>query len=65
LLIAAGLDIKTVQKRMWHASATTLNVYGLMFADKDESARAVVQNVLATRADSLRTSGAAVAADPR
>jgi integrase len=58
LLISAGLDIKTVQKRMRHASAkTTLDVYGHMFSDKDESARAVVQNVLAARADFLRTSG--------
>ncbi|WP_291052163.1 site-specific integrase [Herbiconiux sp.] len=59
LLIAAGLDIKTVQKRMRHSSAkTTLDVYGHMWPDKDESARAVVQSVLAARADSLRTNAA-------
>jgi len=60
LLIAAGLDIKTVQARLRHASAsTTLNVYGHIWPDKDESARAAVQVVIAdrlgARADSLRT----------
>jgi integrase len=66
LLIAAGLDIKTVQKRMRHSSAkTTLDVYGHMWPDKDESARAVVQKVLATRADFLRTSGDRTGSDPR
>lgn len=60
LLIASGLDIKTVQARLRHASAkTTLDTYGHMWPDKDESARAavavVLQERLATRADSLRT----------
>ena len=60
LLIASGLDIKTVQKRLRHASAkTTLDTYGHMWPDKDESARAAVAAVLndrlAARADSLRT----------
>jgi integrase len=60
LLIASGLDIKTVQKRMRHASAkTTLDIYGHMWPDKDESARAAVSAVLAERettlADSMRT----------
>jgi integrase len=63
LLIAAGLDVKVVQTRLRHASAkTTLDVYGHMWPDKDESARAVVaaamNNRFATRADSLRTSTA-------
>jgi integrase len=63
LLIAAGLDIKTVQKRLRHGSAkTTLDVYGHMWPDKDESARAAVAaafaNRNATRADSLRTDSA-------
>lgn len=61
LLIAAGLDIKTVQTRLRHASAkTTLDTYGHMWPDKDESARAAVSAVLAerfaARADSVRTS---------
>ena len=63
LLIAAGLDVKVVQNRLRHASAkTTLDVYGHMWPDKDESARAVVATVLndrlASRADSLRTDAA-------
>jgi integrase len=56
LLIAQGLDVKVVQKCMRHGSATTtLDVYGHMWPDKDESARAAVQKVLAARADSVRT----------
>lgn len=60
LLIAAGLDIKTVQARLRHASAkTTLDTYGHLWPDKDESARAAVSAAFAdrpaTRADSLRT----------
>lgn len=58
LLIASGLDVKVVQSRMRHASAmTTLNTYGHMWPDADESARAAVAVVLAARADSLRTQG--------
>jgi integrase len=65
LLIAAGLDIKTVQARLRHASAkTTLDTYGHMWPDKDESARAAVSAVLAdrfsARADSVRTSATGV-----
>ncbi|MBG6224737.1 integrase [Arthrobacter sp. CAN_A2] len=60
LLIAAGLDVKVVQTRLRHASAkTTLDTYGHMWPDKDESARAAIQNVLIARADSLRTKPAA------
>lgn len=63
LLIAAGLDVKVVQNRLRHASAkTTLDVYGHMWPDKDESARAVVATILndrlASRADWLRTDAA-------
>ncbi|WEG10432.1 tyrosine-type recombinase/integrase [Microbacterium horticulturae] len=50
LLIASGLDVKVVQHRMRHASATTtLNVYGHMFPDKDESSRAAIAAVLEAR----------------
>ncbi|WP_311966661.1 tyrosine-type recombinase/integrase [Arsenicicoccus cauae] len=56
LLISQGLDVKVVQTRMRHANATTtLNVYGHMFPDTDESARAAVAVAFASRADSLRT----------
>jgi Site-specific recombinase XerD len=53
LLIASGLDVKTVQARMRHASAkTTLDVYGHMWPDRDESSRAAVAAVYAERDDS-------------
>jgi integrase len=65
LLIAAGLDVKIVRTRLRHASAvTTLNTYGHMFPDKDESARAAVAAALAARtdsADSVRTQGVVTA----
>lgn len=47
LLIAAGLDIKTVQARLRHASAkTTLDTYGHMWPDRDESSRLAVAAAL-------------------
>lgn len=64
LLIASGADIKTVQARMRHASATTtLDVYGHLWPDADESTKAAVAAVLRgrttardeTAADQLRT----------
>ena len=54
LLISSGADVKVVQKRLRHASAmTTLNTYGHLWPDADESARAAVAVVMAARADSL------------
>jgi integrase len=60
LLIASGADIETVQARMRHATAaTTLDVYGHLWPDADESTRAVVGAAIAARpetpADALRT----------
>ena len=56
LLIASGLDVKVVQTRLRHASAmTTLNTYGHLWPDADESSRAAVGVVLAARKDSSRT----------
>ncbi|VXC29397.1 Site-specific integrase [Microbacterium sp. 8M] len=50
LLISSGLDIKTVQARLRHASAkTTLDTYGHLWPDRDESSRSAVQAVLAER----------------
>jgi len=50
LLIASGLDIKTVQARLRHASAkTTLDTYGHLWPDKDESSRAAVSVALNAR----------------
>jgi len=61
LLIASGADVKTVQARLRHSSAkTTLDTYGHLWPDRDESTRAAVDAVLQDRADSLRT-----AAGPR
>ena len=51
LLIASGSDVKVVQARLRHASAkTTLDTYGHLWPDADESARAAVGAVLAARA---------------
>ncbi|WP_228373535.1 site-specific integrase [Demequina gelatinilytica] len=56
LLIASGCDVKVVQARLRHASATTtLNTYAHLWPDAEESTRAAVAVVLAARADSLRT----------
>lgn len=55
-LIDAGLSVKVVQSCLRHQSATTtLNTYGHLFPDTDESARAAVAAALAARADSVRT----------
>ena len=60
LLIASGADINTVQARMRHATAaTTLDVYGHLWPDADESTRAAVGAAIGARsktnADDLRT----------
>jgi integrase len=53
LLIADGLDVKTVQARLRHASAkTTLDVYGHLWPDKDEATRATVASAIASWSDS-------------
>lgn len=60
-LIGSGLDVKVVQSRLRHASAsTTLDCYGHLWPDADESARAAVGAVLAARADCVRTGAPAV-----
>ena len=59
LLVGSGLDVKVVQHRLWHGSAkTTLDTYGHLWPDSDESARAAVGAILAARADCMRTSSA-------
>ncbi len=63
LLIASGADVKIVQHRVRHASAkTTLDTYGHLWPDTDESTRTAVERVmsakLADSADSVRTGGA-------
>jgi integrase len=57
LLIASGADIKTVQARMRHASArTTLDTYGHLWPDADESTRAAVDVVIKARLAGAETS---------
>jgi integrase len=55
LLIASGADVKVVQARLRHASAkTTLDTYGHLWPDRDESTRAAVDAVLSARAEQER-----------
>lgn len=50
LLIEQGLDVKTVQARLRHASAkTTLDTYGHMFPDSDDKSRDAVGSAFAAR----------------
>jgi len=60
LLIAHGADVKTVQARLRHGSAkTTLDTYGHLWPDKDESTKAVIDALVDSKfrdlADSVRT----------
>jgi hypothetical protein len=56
MLMSSGADIKTVQARMRHASArTTLDIYGHLWPDADESTRSAVGAVITERMDSVRT----------
>lgn len=57
LLIAQGADVKTVQARLRHASAkTTLDTYGHIWPDRDESTRAAVEAVITARTEQRRNS---------
>ncbi len=50
LLIASGADIKTVQARLRHATAsTTLDTYGHLWPDADEPTRAAIGAVIKQR----------------
>ena len=50
MLIASGASIKVVQARLRHASAqTTLDTYGHLWPDADESTRAAIATVIASR----------------
>jgi integrase len=64
LLIAHEADVKTVQARLRHRSAkTTLDTYGHLWPDKDESTKAVIDALVDSKfrdlADSARTEGGA------
>ncbi len=57
LLIAKGADVKTVQARLRHASAkTTLDTYGHIWPDRDESTRAAVDAVITAWTEQRRNS---------
>lgn len=56
LLIASGANVKVVQARLRHASATTtLDTYSHLWPDSDDATRTAVETVLVARADYLRT----------
>ncbi|MFX4294078.1 tyrosine-type recombinase/integrase [Streptomyces bohaiensis] len=60
LLIARGADVKVVQQRLRHASAkTTLDVYGHLWPDADQSTRTAIEAAMTgriiSRADPVRT----------
>ncbi|MGW4090077.1 tyrosine-type recombinase/integrase [Nocardia sp. NPDC004750] len=55
MLIASGANIKVVQARMRHANAkTTLDTYGHLWPDTDESTRQAISGVIAERVDSVK-----------
>lgn len=55
LLIESGCDVKTVQARMRHGSArTTLDVYGHLWHDKDETTRTAIAGAIAARVASRK-----------
>jgi len=62
LLIASGADVKTVQARLRHASAkTTLDTYGHLWPDRDESTKAAVEAAWAARpVESLSNGGGVI-----
>jgi integrase len=54
-LIAHGADVKVVQARLRHASAsTTLNVYGHLWPDRDESTRGLLEAIFDARPEQRR-----------
>lgn len=63
-LIDAGLSVKVVQACLRHASATTtLNTYGHLFPDADESARSAIAKIVADRTDSSGTAADSLRTD--
>jgi len=57
LAIASGADVKVVQARLRHASAkTTLDTYGHLWPDSDDSTRAAIEAVMAAR-EGLKAAG--------
>jgi integrase len=55
-LISSGADVKVVQALLRHKSAkTTLDTYGHLWPDSDDSTRAAVDGVIAAQWNELRT----------
>lgn len=64
VLLGAGLDVKTVQVRVRHASATTtLNTYGHLLPDSDHRTRDALESSFGL-ADNMRTPAALEGAQP-
>jgi integrase len=58
MLIASGADVKVVQRRLRHASATTpLDTYAHVWPDADDSTRAAIDAVMAARAQAKEVTG--------
>lgn len=58
LLIASGCDVKVVQARVRHASAkTTLDTYGHLWPDSDETTRAAIGSAMTARVRPTGTLG--------
>ena len=56
MLIASGADVKVVQARLRHASAkTTLDAYGHLWPDSDDSTRVAVDAVFMARDVAVQT----------
>jgi integrase len=50
MLIASGMDVLTISRRLGHASATvTLSVYGHMIAGSDDRAAQIVDEMFGSR----------------
>jgi len=48
-LIASGLDVLTISRRLGHANPTiTLNVYGHLIANTDDRAAQIIETALAS-----------------
>ncbi len=57
MLIGSGADVKVVQSRLRHASAkTTLDTYGHLWPDSDDSTRAAIDAAMKARAEALADS---------
>jgi len=57
-LIAAGVDVLTVSRRLGHANATiTLNVYGHLYPNADDKANEAIEAMFARTRDETSRHG--------